>query len=374
MSTQQQSEDPFAEYSKISDSKLRVGVEVEFPELDDDKESLTSPGVQSNEFQSKADSYGWPSSWGEMHYDGTVGAEIVNPEPLELVDAHSFFAETIEIAEEEFGAIYEPTGMLKGGSTAGLHIHLSSLTDTQAKKLAEFSKQPWMQVFACTAVAETGSPDMPVFRGERYCNLVDDLHGSRYNVVNARGGGHYEWRLPEPMTPTHFNHICTFLRIFEDDPEQAKEYVMHVLQSKEDDVTSIARAKKIGVPTDFDNIPLVSRSQHPQTESFYNDISRGSGTPHIYRVTYEGQEFYAFDTENEDIEQRTYRVGGVGYQPVEFGVDSVFYADDLSEADDEDITDPILSAVENRAEYQSHGDRNETEATKTLKKVLDKDF
>ena len=371
------SDNPFSEYSDLSNCGLRLGVEIEFP-ANDGSEPLTAPGESTNDFcdEARHGSNRWRdhSDFGVMHYDGTVGAEIVNPDPLQPVDAVNFYDETLELAEAEYGKVFEPTGMMKGGSTAGLHIHLSPLSEDKAKRLAKMSKKPWMQVFACTSVAQTGSPEMPVFRGENYCNLVDSLRGSRYNAVNHRSGDHYEWRLPEPMTPQHFRHLMKFLNIFEDDPDAAEDFAKWCLRRREDEITSILRAKTIGVPTDFDSLPLVSRSRHPETERFYNDVNRASGLPYIYRVTYEGQDFYAFDTANDEYEDREWRVGGFGYEPVEFTVDTVFYADDLSIIEDEEVVDPVRDAVSNRAEYQSHGDRNETEATKTLKDVLDKDF
>lgn len=338
-----------------SNSDLQIGIEVEYPVSNGDSDYLIGRGGSSNHIQSSIDV--WPSSiGGRAVYDGTVGLEVVS-DVLDLADAEGWYRDVLEHVEAEFGERYQPTGLMSSGNTAGTHIHLSSISEDKARELARLSEEPWMQVLFCSSIATDGDGEVswPVFRGGRYCDLT---YGSNhYNVVNARGRGHFEWRLPEPMVPSHISVLTEFLRAFEQSTDAAVQYAQEVLDDADDRITSLRRAEAIGM--DIDEMPSISRSMADvDPEGFYETVESAWHLPEIYRVELDDVQFYALSSRLE---------GGIEIGDVQCRANDVLYADSLNPVETEELADRVRRALNRRGEST-----RETEATEELKKVLEK--
>ena len=337
------------------ESGLSVGIEVEYPQMGSNDEYMVSRGRDSNNVQNQVSRM--PSGLGRPTYDGTVGLEVVS-DVLNVGDAGNWYKDVIEHIEEEYNAPFQPTGLLSNGSTAGLHIHLSSLDDSEARELYEISQTPWAKVLFCSSIASgDDGVTWPVFRGGRYCQMEANLNGSRYNCVNSRRGGHYEWRMPEPVAPEHIDIVMKFLDFFHQDPEIARDYAQELLDDTDDRITAIQPAEAVGM--DISGIPAVERSAATADPAdFYEAVSDGWHLPEIYRVEYDGDEYYTFETD---------LVGGFEAAGVSFAHDSVLYADSLDAAD-EDEAEEVRNAFDAR---RSENNR-QTEATEELKKIIKK--
>lgn len=338
-----------------SNSDLQIGLEVEYPVADSRDEYLIGRGGPSNHVQSSVST--WPSTiGGEATYDGTVGLEVVS-NVLALDDAEGWYRDVIEHVEEEYNAIYQPTGLMSNGSTAGLHVHVSQLSERQARDLADLSEEPWMQVLFCSSIAtnSNGEVSWPVFRGGQYCQLG---YGSgHYDVVNGRGRGHYEWRLVEPMIPEHVEVLVEFLRAYEQSREAAIEYAQEVLDDGDDRITAIRRAEAIGM--DMDSVPTVHRQEAGvDPEHFYDTVENDWTLPEIYCVEYDGNEYYTFDSRMS---------GEIEVEGIHFHTEDVLYADSLDIVTDAELESSVRTALNRRGETS-----RETEATEELKKVLKK--
>jgi hypothetical protein len=335
------------------DSDLTIGIEVEYPGMSRGDEKFVNRGESTNDLSDIP----WPGTiGGRAVYDGTVGLEVVS-DRLQLADATNWYKDVIEHVEEEHNRKHQPVGLMKGSSTAGLHIHLSSLSRSQARELYEISQTPWAKVLFCSSIAmDNESATWPVFRGGSYCRMNFDSSG-RYDCINSRGNGHYEWRMPEPMIGDHMEILVKFLRLFEESPDMAREYAQEVLDDGDDRITAIRRAEAVGM--DIDGVPTVERDPYPETEDFFEEVSDEWAAPEIYRVNHDDGVFYLFESRIED----TFEVNGV-----EFSRDDVLLADSLDRIEDDELRDDITRA------YQRHGHEEirETEATNELKKIVKK--
>lgn len=335
-------------------SDLKVGIEVEYPLADGDP--------MKNEAQSSSSLFSRMNEWplrGRYTNDPSVGLEVVSDPPLDVDDVVSWYSETIDYIESEYNATYAPTGMLHG-STAGLHTHVSPLTRDEAETLHEWSSEPWLQVFVCSSVCETEAPYYRVFR-DNYCRLNRSVDGGdRYAVVNERSrtDGHYEWRLPEPMTEENLDRMMEFLKIFKYSPEKAKEYALEAIE-KEDNITSIKRADAIGVELAFGDEGEVTRSAADHARDFWNSVQNDESCPYIYRViTGDGQEYYAFESRRNDY----FTIEGV-----RFNRESVIDTQTMIE-----VSDNSRAYSEVQEILESRNGPNPKEATKFLKDVMKK--
>jgi hypothetical protein len=282
----------------MTDAKL--GLEVEYPISTGER--FCHRGAKSRDLHREMDSEGWRPSDGSLHWDGTVGAEIVS-DPLAPPEADTWYRAVIEEVEGDWNRDYEPTGLLTDhGSSAGMHIHLSPIERSAAETLAQWSSESWLQVFVCSSVVGGSEPHYGVFR-DNYCQLSTSVRGSRYNVVNSRAGeGHYEWRLPEPMTEEHFSHVAEFLKLFiEDSPASAKEYVFDLFEREETVLTSVQRADAVGL--DQVGSTELTRDPHPQSEDYFTTIQDDSDAPRIYHVRHPDGRYYAFESSQNTVFQ-----------------------------------------------------------------------
>lgn len=337
-------------------SSLEVGIELEYPRLGDNAEKYVDRGRNSNQLRREVAHVGRGDA--APTYDGTVGLEVVS-DVLSLSDLEGWYLDVLDYLREEHNERYQPTGLMDGGSTAGLHIHVSRLSESQARELYEMSQEPWLQVLFCTSIAvDDGQPTWPVFRGGSYCRLNYDSR--RYDVVNSRGGGHYEWRLPEPMNREHIEILQEFLRAFEQSPEAAREYGQEILDEGDDRITSIRRAEAVGM--DINDIPVVLREAHPDDpENFFEEVRSEWHLPEIHQVEYNGNNYYVFETDLRG----TWEVSGVT-----FAHDSVLIADELEQVSNETVAEDVIRAFD--ARNRSDGPTRETEATHELKKIVKK--
>lgn len=95
-------------------------------------------------------------------------------------------------------------------------------------------------------------------RGTNYCeDSFDKWHHSCVNKHRKGGVGHYEWRLPEPMGPDHFELLVEFIIRFLDNENRAVEWAENIVREGDDRLTSVKRAKSIGEPFKHDR-PVVT--------------------------------------------------------------------------------------------------------------------
>lgn len=336
-------------------SDLSIGLEVEYPGMNTSDELYVNRGRGTNNIQ--RDINGMPHHiGGRPVYDGTVGLEVVS-DVLSPHDVTGWYEDVIDYIEAEYNTGYQPTGLMANGNTAGLHVHLSNLTETQARDLYEMSQEPWMKVLFCSSIANhNGEATWPVFRGGRYCEMsFDDGH---YSCVNYRGSGHYEWRMPEPMTPGNVEIMMRFLDLFDEDPDLARQYAQEILDSGDDRLTAVRRADATGM--DLTGEPTVAQEPaNSDPEEFYETVANEWAAPNIYTVRVEDSEFYLLDSDLN---------GEVPVNGEQVPANSVLYADTIDPVEDEALLDDVRTAFQRR-----HASNNrETEATEELKKVIKK--
>lgn len=234
---------------------MRFGLEFEVPFMPDDDTHLMSRGKSTDNeetawfpdgeldyewISARPDTYGW-----ECRTDGTMG-------PRELVD---WYTKTYHRIERHEGRI-EPVGYHDEG-TAGLHIHLSEISEEDAKLIRRASTKPWMQLLACSSVAAYDTdgellPKYHVLRGKdpdvkNPCKDKRVGGPGRGKIIAARRGtGHYEWRLPEPMWPVNFRHLMEVLtRLLESGMDLARSVAHNIIEQRSHHITSVKRARKI---------------------------------------------------------------------------------------------------------------------------------
>jgi len=335
------------------ESILKIGIEVEYP-ICSTGEYLVGRGRGSNPLRRQIED--WPHTIGGYpEYDGTVGLEVVS-DVLDLADAANWYADVLDHIEHTYGERYQPVGLMSGGNTAGTHIHISDLTESQAQELYDISQTPWAKVLFCSSIAsDDDSASWPVFRGGQYCRM--GYGSNRYNVVNHRGGGHYEWRLPEPMIREHMEIVVRFLRLFEQSPDEAREYAQELLDSGDDRITSIRRAERVGM--DIDEMPTVQRepvTADSESEQFYQRVEDDWALPEIHTVEFGGESFYVFESRLS---------GEFEVMGIEFADDDILHALSLQPVDDA-MHEEIQRA------YQRDENIRKTEATTELKKIVKK--
>lgn len=357
---------PVSDYDvNPSNSELIVGPEIEYPRANSEEELLSHKGRDSSSLESEVTREGGLETFNTYpEPDPSVGLEVNTDEPLPLGRLQEWYRAVINEVEGRFGTLFQPSGDIRG-NTAGLHIHISPLSEGKARRLYEMSQTEWMQVFMCTSVTENDvSTSAPVFRGGSYCNMDNppsDPGGHRYDCVNHRGGEHWEWRLPEPMLPEHTELVSEFLRLFEQDPDAAATYAKDLLQDGDERITSIRRAEEIGlVVRDMNEI---LRTPFEDSESFFHEIEEDPGTPKIYRASLNDGEYYLFDTELSS--EIGYEVSGTS-----FTASDILRADTLECVEDSELENTIERAYE---EYcRETRVNNENENTDYLKEIVKK--
>ena len=357
-------------------SGTTVGIEVEYPTV--------QRGTRAT-FKNKAEgSFGLEEEVrrrdlpgrADPTYDGTVGLEVVSDQ-LDISNAGGWYRDVLrDLATFD---PHEPCGLLSGrGSTAGLHIHFSQATNSQARRLAQVSRQPWMQVFACSSITENNHK---VFR-DNYCR-IDDYDAGRYSVVHScAGSGHYEWRLPEPMTHEHFHLLMEFLDEFMVDQENAIRWAKSLVNDGDDRLTSVKRAKEVGlkdlespdleyrdwtvrrgIPHEIESSPMNTMNE---AEQFYDDVRWDSHMPYVYTVTDpEGKNYFVFKTNNYSTNQ-TFSTGEWS-----FNVDDVFRLYDSGEIARARSFDPETGREAIRENDRNNSGPVETPATDLLREVME---
>lgn len=348
---------------------IKLGVELEYPVAEPGSDPLADTASGSGDYVDDAqDAHRRgdipKSDTRHVTYDGTVGIEAVS-RPLAPEAAGEWYHRTVDGLTDHV-ATFAPCSIM-GGSTAGTHIHISPLTTEQARTLAEWSQQGWMQVFACSGIVRSQAPDYDVFRGGRYCQLDEGLSTrsgragfNRYAVVNQRGSDHYEWRLPEPTLPRHFRHITEFLRLFiAEGATEAQMYAQDVLEDSHEPITAVERVEAIGSEPVVDDQPTVTRTPHFETAGWFNSLKAAESMPYVHRVEMDGDHFYTFRT--------TLSRGEYEWKGVTFEEQSVLDATTLEPVDPHEA-----SRVRETFRRFRRGALNEaTEGQKKLAEVLD---
>lgn len=232
-----------------------IGIEVEYPIAQSEELRMKKRGRISNDLFERIELED-RDSWyygGHVYEDCTIGAEIpshvMNPDQMAL-----WYKNTLDRVERYYGYPHEPCGVVEGDvgkTTAGLHVHLSTLSEADARWLHNISEESWFQAFICTSVTDDyknvfrkGGTTLPRSK------LSEGESTPRTSPVRKvrRSNGHYEWRLPEPMTREHMELFEEFfVQLRDNGTESAENFVRDLMNDADERVTSIARAKEVGV-------------------------------------------------------------------------------------------------------------------------------
>lgn len=248
-------------HPKASENReVRFGVEIEIPFRPPGAKPLVSMGEASDTEVHDGVMLSHPHG-GEITHEWIGGPMVDGREDgleartpdggIPYYDLANWYRESIEEIQEITQRNLEPTGFF-GDTTAGLHTHISPMTEDQAQRLWEVSQEPFMQVFCGTSIAgrDANGNDIgnyPVVRsGWKARHLkIDDFARGHDSVVNKHrkgGTGHYEWRLPEPTLPDHFDMIVEFLVRFMDDADDGIEWARSRVQEGDRRIVSFQRA------------------------------------------------------------------------------------------------------------------------------------
>lgn len=204
-----------------------VGIEFEYPiapesaESDDDFMAATQDNARMSDAiynDRRAPNVGeeWLPSMqniptGEMTRDH-VGAEITSARlNLHSDEPERWYRATIARATS-LGYPFAANG--RGGTSFGMHLHLSELSDSEAGAIHNICQEDWAPIFFCASLSED-SADPWRHGGVSFGGDFDaDGHFGNGGILrNRHGDGHWEFRLPEPGVPEHFDVIMNFLRL-----------------------------------------------------------------------------------------------------------------------------------------------------------------
>jgi hypothetical protein len=361
---------------------LRLGPEIEYPGSPESRTTWTKSGREIAGVRDRVrDRFGTSrrttigphqTMFGS---DPTVGPEI-RPDTGDGIVAREvseWYDTVVDIMEHDFGEPMEPVGRMES-NTAGLHIHLSPLAEETAQRLYEWSQEPWMQVFVCSTLVDWDdpAPTTSVVR-DRHSNYLrfrgtDMRNVTRYNAVHMVGSpssGHYEWRLPEPMMPAHFELVVEFLRrLYNDGPDEARQYAMDLVTNADERLTAVRRAREIGL---VDSISLedgddllwtTSRTPSMDTSDFFTAVRSADSAPYIYRVRRGEMDYYVFVSPNDAV-----------WTEPNSGIDChdgmVIRADDLT-VPDGSVVQEIWEAFDSRSSGPTNTPPDESAATELL--------
>ncbi len=366
---------------------LRLGPEIEYPGSQESQTTWTKSGTEIPGMRDRMrERFGsgrrtnigpYQTMFGR---DPTVGPEI-RPDTGDGIVAREvsdWYATVIHTMEHDFDEPMEPVGLMRS-NTAGLHIHLSPLAEETATRLYEWSQEPWMQVFVCSTLVDWNdvSPTTSVVR-ERHSNYLrfrgrDMRNVTRYNAVHMvgpRSSGHYEWRLPEPMMPDHFELVVEFLRrLYYDSPAEARQFAMDLVTNADERLTAVRRAREIGLVdgtslADGDDLLwTTSRTPATDTSGFFAAVRASESAPYIYRVRRGETDYYLFVSHNDAV-----------WTEPESGIDChdgmVIRADDLTSPDDAGVVQEIREAFDSRSYGPDNAPIDESPATALLADTL----
>lgn len=241
------------------DIELMLGVELEVPFKPEGHPKGVAKGVPSEVGSLDDNELHEPQEGGEITHELIAtkpscehGLEARTPDGgIHYRAIGDWYAAAYREIEERFEREIEPTGFY-GNGTAGLHTHLSPISERKADELFRFSKTAEAQVFCSASVAaftSDGNPecDVPVTR-PAHCQMPDSRRNNHDCCVNKHrsgGEGHYEWRLPEPMYPDHFRLLVDFIARFMRNPDDGKQFVRELVMEGDERLTAIRRFKKI---------------------------------------------------------------------------------------------------------------------------------
>lgn len=367
--------------------ELTVGVEVEYPESQLGETTYRLAADASHDTYSEvSERHG--RNWGlggDVTSDGSAGLEI-NSDQREIFgdDAAGWFRDTIQVLENDFAAIFEPTGLMADGNRGtsfGMHIHMSPLSRDQARELYELSQDPLIQLFCCSSLAEDNT-DYKVFRSNRYARF-DGFDNRRTTAVHAcPGRGHYEWRMPEPVTEEHFAKIMEFLHEFhQNGSTAARRYVYSVLKRSPETITAIRRAREIGIEAiegtqefEWEGVDVeesLDLAMPFEAYDFYRNVSDSGNRPYAYRVLLDdGNEYIGFYSSSYTADD-VFEDNGIQYT-----TDDVILTEGnaMELVDDPEIVDRVQGAITASRNGQLTRNNNveKTEATDTLVKEIKK--
>lgn len=351
------------------------GTEVEYPTVQTEEEmtTFTRPSHGSHDLRSQVrDDYGGAGGWpdGTIGSDPTAGIEL-RSDPMSGDELRDWYREAI--VELSKYRPHEPSGISANSraSTIGLHLHFSGdgYTEEKARELYRMSDEPWFKLFACSSITEQDQNTYQVFRSS-YCGMSYSNTPSNDCVNRAeRNADHWEWRMLEPVTPDHFDLVMTFMEILHDDGvDQARDFARALVNDLDPTLTAVKRAQAIGIDDQIEELetndrPDVSVDRSPMgnmdQREFFRAVRSSSEAPYVHSVEYEGEQYYAMQSDNYSEADDPFEFHGVS-----FNHDDVLRLTDAG-GDFEPIDGDTYDAVQDFAEqYRETGqDPGQTSVT-----------
>jgi hypothetical protein len=251
---------------------IKYGVELEIPKAATMENHLRQEGAPLAEGELPAeapDDTEWTYEWigGRPKVYGYEARTTT-----EFTDAYigAWYSELLAAIYQTLDTGFEPCG-IHGDTTAGLHLHLSPISDDTAELLHDVSQEPWMQVLACSSIAgyDYDGNELhkyPVLRSEDsgktdYCRFGQRRNG----CIRERSHTHYEWRLPEPMIAPNFHHLINVVEILvRKGADDARERAEAIFEASPEDITSIRRARML--KNEFDDFPRMKAQRTETTD------------------------------------------------------------------------------------------------------------
>lgn len=231
----------------------KIGIEFEYPVA---QQPAHAPATEADYSGVLRDTVGY-NRWdlsdyddggapaGQMTRDHT-GAEIVS----DIMDLHSnhpsdWYRATIAKAE----AMGHPfAGCATGATNFGLHMHVSDLSDENARAIRRHITEPWARTFFCASITSTsldpwrhGGIGRSEFR--EYNDPTPSSSNRRQSSVNHYNDQHYELRLFEPGVPEHVDLMLRYLQLFEiEGPEEAEQFARELVHTGDPRLTPVQQA------------------------------------------------------------------------------------------------------------------------------------
>lgn len=218
-----------------------IGVELEYPVAEDPSTGSASRSRGLRDHFQSSSRPGWLSDFeGDSGYMGSdhTGAEITSGIlNLHTTEPEVWYQESINVSEE-YGAPFGATG--RGDTNFGLHMHVSDISDAQVEEIADACSNEWARVFFCTSIDEQSADP---WRHGGVHNPGNPFRGPRRDDNTDQ---HYEFRLPEPMLPEHFQLVMNFWRLVEDESaEAAIDYARELVHDRDERLTAIQQYQSL---------------------------------------------------------------------------------------------------------------------------------
>lgn len=259
-----QTELPEIEVESVTDGSRNskpdhIGVEFEYPVAVGDTipaaEGDCSDGLW-NDYRLTDESRG--DNWiSDLDYAGAIGSDHTGAEirsgimDIQSEEPNVWYRESIRKSEES-GYPFAATGY--GETIFGLHQHISPIRKELTEEIAQMCSNEWARVFFCSSISRetldpwrhggVRSPESP-WRGPRAGGIEEDR---------------WEFRLPEPVLPDHFDLMMEFWRkLAAGGFPEARDFAREAVMSRDERLTPIVQYQQLAESEDRWPVELAFR-------------------------------------------------------------------------------------------------------------------